>query len=193
MTKLAIFAFSFVALPSCVEATWSSRSYLSSDQSSSETNRDATATAREVTRLFEVRQFQLLDQKTSTLTGAMVIKFTKSNRALAAQKDGNEPVNAHDVGSVFYAWVTPNGAAGSRVELLGKPTLAGSEPCTNDGANLPCTHVTSSSVFISTFMSGREEAQITHGVLSELQLEGYVAGAGGRERAAADTMSCQRG
>ena len=40
--------------------------------------------------------------------------------------------------------------------------------------SLPCTHIANSVEFISTFMSGREEAQIVHGILSELQLEGFV-------------------
>jgi len=38
------------ALSACVEATWSSRSYLSRDQSIGATNRDVTTTAREVVR-----------------------------------------------------------------------------------------------------------------------------------------------
>jgi hypothetical protein len=161
-------------LPACVEATWSSRSYLSHDQSSGATNRDVTTTAREVVRLFEVREFQLLDQQAMRATdGGLVMKLAKSNRPLPANKTVSPGVGAHDVGSVFYVWITPDGADGSRVELLGKPTLAGAEPCTTEGVK-PCTTVTASAQFVAAFMSGRDEAQIVHGILSELQLEGYV-------------------
>ena len=125
-------------------------------------------------RLFEVRGFQLLDQRAVASSGGLLIKYSKTNRALPAQNNDDQNARARDVGSVFYAWVTPEGAAGSRVDLLGKPTLAGAEPCTQDGLKLPCTRVTVSEQFVAMFMSGREEAQIVHGILSELQLEGFL-------------------
>lgn len=49
-------------------------------------------------------------------------------------------------------------------------------PCTHDGVALPCTTLTVSSRFASTYLTGRVEAEIAHGVLSELALEGYTTG-----------------
>lgn len=155
--------------------TSSSRSYLGPSQSGAVTARSVDATALEVTRLFATRGFSMLDQLPSGPAGAVQLKFAKGNRALAATKDDGQDYGPGDVGSVFYAWITPSGG-GSTVALLGKPTLEGIEPCTDDGVALPCATFTVPSEFASTYLSGRVEAEIAHGVLSELALEGYATG-----------------
>jgi hypothetical protein len=163
-------------LPGCATTvTTSSRSYLGPAQSGAVTARSADDTALEVTRLFATRGFSMIDQHTSGPASVRVLKFAKGNRALAAIKDDGQPYGSRDVGSVFYAWITPSGG-GSTVALLGKPTLEGIEPCTDDGVALPCTTLEVASDFAATYLSGRVEAEITHGVLSELALEGYAIG-----------------
>jgi hypothetical protein len=171
--SLLVLAFT---LSGCMaDASASSRTYLGPEQSGAVTSRSIDDTAREVTRLFEVRGFAMVDQHLDGLDGERVLKFAKGNRAFAAEKDDSAPVNANDVGSVFYAWVTP-AHAGSTVSILGKPTLAGAEPCTNDGVWLPCTLLSTGKDFATRYLSGHAEADIAHGLLSQLELEGYAIG-----------------
>jgi hypothetical protein len=158
------------------EATLSSRSYLGASESGAVSSRDVVTTAREVSRLFEIRGYQLLDQHIDSPGGELVLKFAKSQRALAPRKDDDQPVGAGDVGSVFYAWIAPHGRDEATVALLGKPTLAGTEPCTDDGVPLRCGRVTGQASFVSTLLSGRDEAEVAHGVLTELALEGVSVG-----------------
>lgn len=171
--SLLVFAFT---LAGCMaDITASSRTYLGPEQSGAVTPHPADDTAREVTRLFEVRGFAMVDQHLDGPDGERVLKFAKSNRPFAAEKDDSQPVNASDVGSVFYAWVTP-AQAGSTVSILGKPTLAGAEPCTNDGVWLPCTPLRAQEEFATKYLTGHAEADIAHGILSQLELEGYAIG-----------------
>jgi hypothetical protein len=155
--------------------TASSRSYLGPAQSGAVTAYAVDKTALEVTRLFEARGFAMVDQHIDTPDGERLLKYSKRNRALAAEREDGELVGPNDVGSVFYAWVTPSGT-GSTVSVLGKPTLAGVEPCTDDGVVLPCAPLHADSVFANAYLSGHTEAEIAHGVLSELALEGYATG-----------------
>ncbi len=142
--------------------TGSSRTILGPQQSGAVSPRPIAETAMEVTRLFEVRGFALVDQHVDAPNGELLLKYSL--------------VHAHDVGSVFYVWVTPT-ASGSMVSLLGKPTLDGTEPCTNDGVVLACSKVVMGADFVEAYMSGRTETDIAHGVLSQLALEGYAVAA----------------
>jgi hypothetical protein len=165
-----------LTLSGCMaDVSASSRTYLGPEQSGAVTLRSIDDTAREVTRLFEVRGFAMVDQHVDGPDGERVLKFAKGNRAFAAEKDDSQPVDVNDVGSTFYAWVTP-AHAGSTVSILGKPTLAGAEPCTNDGVWLPCTLLSAGKDFAARYLSGHAEADIVHGILSQLELEGYVIG-----------------
>lgn len=171
--SLLVLAFTLSGCMADVSA--SSRTYLGPEHSGAVTSRSIDDTAREVTRLFEVRGFAMVDQHVDGPDGERVLKFAKGNRAFAAEKDDSQPVNANDVGSVFYAWVTP-AHAGSTVRILGKPTLAGAEPCTNDGVWLPCTPLSADKDLAARYLSGHAEADIAHGILSQLELEGYAIG-----------------
>jgi hypothetical protein len=176
MRKLLFVVILAAAGTGCLTSvTSSSRSYLGPAQSGAATARSVDDTAREVTRLFAVRGFAMIDQHADGPGGALQLKFAKGNRALAATKDDTQPYSPGDVGSVFYAWVTPSGE-GSTVALLGKPTLEGIEPCTDDGVALRCSQLRVESQFAGTYLSGRVEAEIAHGVLAELALEGYATG-----------------
>jgi hypothetical protein len=153
----------------------SSRTYLGPEQSGAVSAHSADDTAREVARLFEIRDYAMVDQHINAPNGERVLKFTKGNRAFAAEKDDSQRVTANDVGSVFYVWVAPS-PNGSTVSVLGKPTLAGVEPCTSDGVQLPCTPLRSNTEFATRYLTGHAEADIAHGILSELALEGYAIG-----------------
>jgi hypothetical protein len=170
-------AFVALALTGCMtEANMSSRSYLGPADSGAVSNTDTSSAAKEVTRLFEVRGYQMVDQHVDGPGGELLLKFSKTNRALAAQKDNGQPLATGDVGSVFYAWVTPTSSTSSTIALLGKPTLGGIEPCTADGVNLPCEKLSVDTSFARTYLSGRDEAEVAHGVLSELALNGFATG-----------------
>lgn len=171
----SFFVLVFTLSGCMADVSASSRTYLGPEQSGAVTSRSPDDTAREVTRLFEVRGFTMVDQHVDGPDGERVLKFAKGNRAFAAEKDDSAPVNANDIGSVFYAWVTPE-HAGSTVSILGKPTLAGTEPCTNDGVWLPCTSLSVGKKFAAMYLSGHVEADIAHGILSQLELEGYATG-----------------
>lgn len=158
------------------DANMSSRSYLGPADSGAVSSRDMYTAAKEVTRLFEVRGYQMVDQHVDAPNGELLLKFSKGNRALAAQKDDRQVIGVNDVGSVFYAWVTPVTPQSSTVALLGKPTLGGVEPCTTDGVALPCQQLSANPDFVATFLSGKDEAEIAHGILSELALEGIATG-----------------
>ncbi|HTR55670.1 MAG TPA: hypothetical protein VMJ10_33565 [Kofleriaceae bacterium] len=163
-----------LALAGCMaDANMSSRSYLGPADSGAVSSRDEYTAAKEVTRLLEVRGYQMVDQHVDAPNGELQLKFTKSMRGLVASRD---PLVANDVGSVFYAWVTPTSPASSTIALLGKPTLAGVEPCTNDGVALPCQNVSTATSFVDSYLSGHDEAEVAHGVLSELALEGFTTG-----------------
>jgi hypothetical protein len=178
MAQLHVTVLIAASVAGCLPMTQinaSSRSYLGPEQSGAVTTRSVGDTAREVTRLFEVRGFAMIDQHVDAPDGELRLKFTKGNRALAAEKDDRQVIGVADVGSVFYAWVKP-APGGSTVSLLGKPTLAGVEPCTSDGVILMCEPLTAVPSFAGTYLSGRAEAEIAHGVLSQLALEGYAVG-----------------
>jgi hypothetical protein len=151
----------------------SSRSHLGAEQSGAVTNHPMTETAVEVTRLFSVRGYALADQHVDAPNGERRLKFTKTVRFPA---DADASLAPDQLGSVFYAWVTPT-QAGSTVSLLGKPTLGGVEPCTDDGIVLPCSQLTVQKTFADIYMGGQTEAQVAHGVLAELELEGFAVSA----------------
>lgn len=135
--------------------------------------RDAMSAAREVTRLMEVRGYAMLDQQATSKTDGLVLKFGKSNHGPIRYLHP-DPIAAGGVGSVFYVWIAPRPAGGSSIAMLGKPTLGGVEPCTRQDEGLPCDTIDVDAAFVATYLSGRDEADVVHGVLSELAFEGYV-------------------
>ena len=152
----------------------STLNYLSVGQSGATTAHTPVDTAREVTRLFGVRGVALAEQHQLT-GGGYAIRLTKSIRGIAADKDDTVPINARDVGSVYYAWVVPSGS-GATVTMVGKPTLDGAEPCSTAVPQLACSSSFEvDPTFASTFLSGKAEADVVKGVLSELELEGFAS------------------
>lgn len=161
-----------IAVAGCgAEVTASSRSYLGPSQSGVVTHGAPHDVALEVTRLFEVRGYALADQRVDTPAGERVLRFTKPG---APELVSLHPaVYGPEIGSVFYAWVTPRDG-GATVSLLGKPTINGVEPCTRDDVLLPCSHVSLHASSVPVSASGRAEADVARGVLSQLSLEGYA-------------------
>lgn len=165
-----------VGLTGCmVEVTTSSRTLLGHEQSGAVTPHSVDETTLEVVRLFEIRRFEMVDQHVDAPNGERVLKFMKGGQAFVTEQRDATWITKDDVGSVFYVWVTPT-ETGSTVSLLGKPTLAGLEPCTNDGVWLPCTPLNIDKQLSAKYFSGHFEATTAHGILSELALNGYATG-----------------
>jgi hypothetical protein len=159
-TALLILAIFAGCVPTTTIVSGSSRSVLGPQNSGAVTAHPVTDTALEVTRLFEVRGFAMVDQHVDAPNGELLLKFSKTGH--------------YGTGTVFYAWVAPM-RTGSTVSLLGKPTDAGGEPCTDDGVALPCSPVDTSRV-MGAYVTGPAEADIAHGVLAELALENFAIG-----------------
>ena len=172
-----VLAMSVTGCLGLTQATYSSGTFLSPAASGAQLAHPTVDSAREVTRLLEIRDYALIDTRPNSPNGQLLLKFSKSSRALAAQRNDDQAMHASDVGSVIYVWVTPAGPSSSTVSLYGKPTLAGQEPCTPDSPGLPCQQVEVDPDFVAVHMSGQVEADAIHGVLSELALEGYIGGA----------------
>jgi hypothetical protein len=168
-----------VLLTGCVMATTitaSSLDHMAAAQSGATSARAPVEAAREVTRLFAVRGYALGDDHPMGNTGGYAIRLTKSNRNIAVTKTDDQRIGPLDVGSVFYVWVMPN-AAGSTITMVGKPTLNGAEPCSAQTPGLACaSDFETDPTFAATYLSGESEAEVAHGVLSELALEGFATG-----------------
>ncbi len=119
-----------------------------------------------MTRLLGTRDFALVDSRTNSPNGQLLLKYTKGSRSLTTQIDDPRLPRARNVGSVLYAWITPTSATTSTLNLLGKPTLSGQAPCTPDSPGLPCQVVEVDPDFLTTHMSGRFEVDV-HGVLNQ--------------------------
>jgi hypothetical protein len=137
----------------------SSSKYLVAAQSTATVATPVDATALEVVRLFATRDASMVDRQPGGTPGSVVIKLTKKRGHLGQ----------HTIDSVYYARVDPT-ATGSKLSILGKAAIDGNEPCTTEvDFQVPCTNVSIEST-LSDSVTGYEEAQVIHGVLSELSL-----------------------
>src|SRR5271154_6992309 len=110
-----------VSLTACVDETSkfaSSWTYLGAQNSRAELAHSTADSAREIVRLLGTRGYAMLDQHANSPAGELVLKFSKTNRPLAADKDDDAAIGARDVGSVVYAWITPTGPQSSRIALV---------------------------------------------------------------------------
>ena len=166
-----------LALAGCVAETStfpSSRSLLARTLSGAATAHGVDETGRELVRLFEIRDYAVADAYRDPATGERLLKLAKIDRASAADRAAAWPPELASIGSVFYVWIAP-APDGSTIHLLGKPTLTGEEPCTQDGLDLPCAPLRLRADLVAAHLNGRAEAAVAQGVLSELALEGYTA------------------
>lgn len=175
-------AFSACLGISTVTADQSSRSYLSLQESSGLVNRDPQAAAREVTQLLSARGYSLMDRRSDAATGAAIFRFATRGNAIPSSayracRGCEATIESTKVGSVIYAWIVPDGATGSRIELFGRPSVGDVDVCdTFIGHALPCRPADEPSEVVAQFLTGRTEADTIHGLLAELQVQGFVAG-----------------
>ena len=174
------FAFALASmLAGCVMTstiTSSSLDHMAAAQSGATSTHAPLDAAREVTRLFASRGYALGEEHPINATGGYAIRLTRTDRVLlsVSRRGFAGPL---DVGSVFYVWIMPN-ATGSTITMVGKPTLNGAEPCSSATPGLTCSsEFETDPDFASNYLSGQAEADVAHGVLSELALEGFATGA----------------
>ena len=168
-----------LGLAGCVAETStlpSSRSLLARTLSGAATAHGVDETGRELVRLFGIRDYAVADAYRDPATGERLLKLARIDRASAADRAAAWPPELASIGSVFYVWIAP-ASEGSTIHLLGKPTLAGKEPCTKDGLDLPCAPLRLRADLVAAHMNGRAEAAVAQGVLAELAVEGYTSAA----------------
>jgi hypothetical protein len=165
-----------IALVGCLPSTvpiGSSNTYLGPQGSQATIRGTASDSALEITHLYSARGFTLIDQHVTGPNGQIALEY-KGNRNAASDR-ARYNAESGSIASVFYVWVTPAGPDSSNVSMFGKPTIDNQQPCT-DGPSLPCDKV-ELYPFLAPLMSGADEAEIVHGVFSELALENEIIGA----------------
>ncbi|AKJ05938.1 Hypothetical protein AA314_07564 [Archangium gephyra] len=159
----------------CIEAVRSSsRTQLSEKRSHLVLTGTADDAARRFSELFSKRGFQVTDRQ-KRKAGATLYVF-KGQRAALTTVKGNRTIvsgTTDTVGSTFYVLLTPEGDA-TKAQLFGKPTLNGSEVC-SDGSPAWVPECVEEVYTESTWdgreqMTGREEAETIRGLLLELEL-----------------------
>jgi hypothetical protein len=168
-------------LAGCVPAPveTSSLNYLSSQQSHAIVSGDVHAAAQDVMHALGERGFNVVDQHAES-DGGLTLRFRGLRQEVTA---GNRyGVYTVAVGSEFVATLHPEPGGTTDVELSGHPLLDGTQPKVppNSGAGL---------------VSGANEAEVVHGVFSELAATGKAVATRGTavqspEQAKAEYNDC---
>jgi hypothetical protein len=148
-------------------AARSSASVLGPERSSAVVRRAPADAANELVHLLSARGHTLVDHRQR---GAVIaLRFEGARRMLV---DGSY---ARELGSVYYAFVAPHAGGHSAVTLIGRPTLDGAELCTRD-LDLAATGCVERYGDRSheREVAGFAEAELVHGVFSELRVRGVV-------------------
>jgi hypothetical protein len=153
------------ALPGCYVATGTALETLGTEGSHAVVARGPVETATEVTRLLASRGYALVDSQPD---GAGLRLAFKGNREQVTTST-NDIVTSTQFGSAFYAWITPTATGQAEVALEGGPIVNGEETCPRQGRTLVCRSVLNNGV--AGHVSGGAEAEVIHGVLTELGLE----------------------
>jgi len=100
--------------------------------------------------------------------GFTVVSSRRVDAAVRLKLAGNRDFSGtHTLGSVFYAWLDPV-PGGTRIRLLGKPTLDHDESCPTIDTEPTCTLL---QTYVTWGLSGVEEARVIRGVFAEIALQ----------------------
>ncbi|WNG59770.1 hypothetical protein F0U59_37425 [Archangium gephyra] len=130
--------------------------------------------ARRLSELFSKRGFQVTDRQKRKNSATLYV-FKGQRAALTTVTGTNRIVSGttNTVGSTFYVLLTPEGDT-TKAQLFGKPTLNGSEVCSDENpAWVPACVEDVYTRFDwdgREQMTGREEAETIRGMLLELEL-----------------------
>ena len=121
--------------------------------------------------------------------GFAVVDANRTESGYYVKLAGNRDFSGtQTLGSVFYVWIDDADRTGiSQVKMVGKPTVNHQEACPGS-PETGCTDLATLSPFA---ISGREEAQVIHGVMAELRLDGDGAEDGTPTAQAATTAQAQ--
>ena len=159
--SFSLLAISAALLGGCfTNVNTSSSNYLAPEQAQAALKASTDSAALAITKLFSTRGYALADRSGDGPRGGIWLTMTGKRANFGHLSD-------HEIASVFYARISPT-ASGTVVSLIGKATLDGAIPCTND-KYLPgqCTKVKVIPE-LANMMTGNEEASVIHGVLTEL-------------------------
>jgi len=143
--------------PVAVENT--SRTFLGVDQSHAFVRGNLTDVSLEVVRMFGERKLGLVDQH-PTMAG---VELVFRGERTTVTSGGRYSVSSVDVGSEFVASLRAMPGGLTEVELVGRPLFDGTQPYAMPDSDLDHLRV-----------SGAEEADVVHGVFSELALAGRI-------------------
>ena len=150
-----------LALAGCFAEVQSSTHVLGAASSAAELRAPPLEVARTLTKLFATRGYSLVDQQRD---GAMLVLRLKGNREVTSLGKG-----ATQFGSLFEVRIASAGP-GSRVTMLGVPIIDGRVACTTEHTVLPC-EVVDLPDGLQRDVDGSAEADVVHGVFSELALD----------------------
>jgi len=157
MKRIALLAS--LAAACMTPVTTNSTTFLSPADSRAIVGENVQATSLDVVRMFDERHFNLVDQHPAD--GGLVLTFRGSRGAVT--EGDRHGVTTYDVGSEFVATLRPMPGGVTQVELFGRPLLNGGQPYDTIAGDPAGGRAT-----------GADEAEVVHGVLSELQLAGKV-------------------
>ena len=94
-------------------------------------------------------------------------------RRLRRELTHRPTIEHYDLGSVFYVRVEARGETMTSISAVGRPTRDGVEACTPDAIDAPCAQL-EAGPSVHHQVAGFAEAEVIHGVFSELRLGGTV-------------------
>jgi hypothetical protein len=153
-----------LALTGCFATAQSSRGVLGPAQSQAAIRASPREAALEIVRLFASRGFALVDQQTQ---GAALLLRFKGNREGVSR--GHSP---SQVTSAFYVSIDPASDGQVAVSIDGTPVVNDIEICAPYAVG---TCKSTVEPFLKDHVNGRAEADVVHGIFSELALHDLVA------------------
>jgi hypothetical protein len=133
--------------------TSSSRTFLSVYESRAVVNEDPHAASVDMIAMLGERHYNLVDQRSTN--DALVLTF-RGDRTIVTE-GGRQGVSSTNIGSEFTATLQAMPGGVTQVELYGRPLIDSANPKLGPFQDADHLHVT-----------GAEEAEVVHGVLSEL-------------------------
>jgi hypothetical protein len=157
-----------LALTGCFATAQPSRSVLGAGRSQAAIRAPPRESAQQIVRLFASRGYALVDQQARE--ASLVLHF-KGNRESVSRGRSH----SLQFGSAFYVSLDPGPDDQTVVSIDGTPVVDGIEICTAYTV-APCKSTVELS--LEAHVNGRAEADVVHGVFTELALHDLVAGPG---------------
>jgi hypothetical protein len=161
----------------CAEIRASSRAQLASEQSRLQFSAADDGAIKPLIEAFARRGFPIVDRQQAKDGTYLTFKGARTSVTVVTGTQYGTTGQSTDVGSVFYARVTP-GEGGAQVELFGKPTVSGLPVCSDHDSSWKqrCEPVVTGALWPGrSRTTGREEAEIIRGIILELSMSNLAA------------------